>query len=646
LRLVGATLFGSGLILTTSKAVSETESSPISSPPSRVEDLRDLSIEELGNIRVTSVSKSAQPLRDAPAAIYVITHEDIVRSGATRLPEILRLAPNLQVFQTSATSWVVTARGFSGDSTAQSFSDKLLVLIDGRSVYSPLFSGVYWDTQDVPPEDIDRIEVISGPGAALWGANAVNGVINVITRRARDTQGGVIEAGIGNQERGVGIQYGGRIGDDLAYRLYVRDYRYDDTVTASGARANDGGSKPQGGGRLDWTPTASDLITVQGDSYRGAHAQQGAPNEDVSGGDVLGRWTHTWATGASLQAQAYWDHAARATEEGEGAFAVDTYDVDIQAAFALGAINRIVVGGGYRESRYDIAGPPTLYFVPAIGRLPLPNAFVQDTLALPASISLVGGLKLEDDPYSGLSPLPSLRLSWTPSDRLMTWAAVSRAVRAPTPFDTDVVEKIGQITYLTGSPNFQTEKVTAYEVGARAAPAARASASLSVFYNVYDDVRTVEPAPVGFIPLTWGNGLRGESWGLEAWSQYELATWWRLTATFDLLREHFTFKPGASGLLGVSQIGDDPPQQASLRSSFTLARRLSLDADLRYVDALPDPFVPAYVELNSRIAWDVSRRLQLSVSGFNLLHSHHQEFPAPAANAVPRAVYAAMRLRF
>jgi iron complex outermembrane receptor protein len=622
-----------------------TDAAPPVASPRSVEDLRDFSIEQLSNLQVTSVAKSSQAIRDAPAAIYVITHDDVLRSGATSLADILRLAPNLQVSQISATRYVITARGFSGNTSDQSFSDKLLVLIDGRSVYTPLFSGVYWDMQSVPVEDIDRIEVISGPGAALWGANAVNGVINIITRKAAETQGGYIETGIGNLERGVSVHYGGKLSHDLAYRLYVQDVYYTDTVTAAGADAHDHGSAPQGGGRIDWTPTDSDVVTLSGDDYQGGHAQLGAPDESISGDNLLASWNHSWRGGGTFHVQAYWDRTARATP-GQGSFLLDTYDIDAQAGFSLGGANQIVVGGGFRHSRYDITNTTSLLFLPAKADLDLGNAFVQDTLSITTRLALTAGLKIENDPYSGWTALPNVRLSWRPTDNAMVWGAVSRAIRSPTPFDTDVVEKVQSVVFLVGAPQFESEKVTAYELGARVEPSSRASASVSLYYNVYDDVRTVEPAVDGFIPLRWANGIRGDTWGLEAWSDYKLTPWWRMTASVTLLREQLAFKPGASGLLGVAQVGDDPRHQAQLRSSMDLGRHVSFETDLRYQDALPDPFVPPYVELNSRIAWDISRRVQISLSGFNLLHDHHQEFPAAEANAVPRSVYAALRLRF
>ena len=596
-----------------------------------VEDLQQLSISDLANIDVSSVTKATQSLSEAPAAIFVITHDDIVRSGATSLPEILRMAPNLQVEQTSASNYVITARGMNGSNSAQNFSNKLLVLIDGRSVYTPLYSGLYWDMQDVLPQDIDRIEVISGPGATLWGANAVNGVINIITRSSSKTQGGLVDVQTGNLATSVGLRYGGRMGDDLTYRVYFHDDLDYDTKTASGGNAHDSWSKPQGGFRLDWTPGSADAVTLQGDAYAGSEQQLGAPDEDLSGADLLARWTHDWQDGSSLQIQSYYDHAARGTEDGGGNFYVDTYDLDIQHSFSLGDRNQIVWGGGARFSRYNISGTSSLYFQPAQATLDLSDVFAQDSLAITSALKLIVGLKFEDDPYSGVATLPSAHLTWKLSDNTLLWAAASRAIRAPTPFDTDVVEKLGGVIFLAANDRFRPETLTAYEVGARLQPTERLSFSISTYYNLYDDLRTIEPASAtAFIPLYWGNGLKGDTYGLEAWGDYRATSWWRVSAGFDALREEIRFKPGASGLLGVSQIGDDPAHQAQLKSSMNLGHAVVLDADLRYVDALANPSLPSYVELNARIGWQLSQRLQLSLSGFNLLHDHHQELPAPA----------------
>ncbi len=607
-------------------------------------DLSKLSIEELGNIEVTSVSKRPEAISQAAAAIYVITHDDIVRSGATRLPEILRLAPNLQVAQTSASTYVITARGFNGAPTAQNFSNKLLVLIDGRSVYSPLFSGVYWDMQDVVAADIERIEVISGPGATLWGANAMNGVINVITRKTQDTQGGLLSVTAGDRGRDASLRFGGRLSESLTYRIYGRGFLERDTRTAAGVSAHDHWSKPQAGARLDWTPSPADAVVVRADAYDGAEAQAGAPAEEIQGGDLTARWNHAFANGSSLQAQAYYDRVQRGDEVSGSGFQVDTYDLDLQHGFALGARQEIIWGGGFRISRYRIDGGPTLSFTPARRDLNLSNLFAQDTLRLGPTTKLVLGAKVEDDPYVGPELLPEARLSWTPNESASLWAAVSRAVRSPTPFDRDVVEKLGGQVFLVGGPNFRTEKLTAYELGARVQRSSRASLSVSAFYNVYDDLRTIELAPEGFLPLRWGNRMTGRSYGIEAWADYQAASWWRLSAGFNALEEKFRFAAGASGLLGVSQAANDPKFQASLKSSAELGRAVTLDAALRYVSALPDPRVPAYVELDSRLAWALGERLQLAVSGRNLLHDSHREYPG--GDRIPRGVSVDLQWRF
>jgi iron complex outermembrane receptor protein len=614
-----------------------------------ISELATLSIEQLGNVEVTSVSKTAQPLGDAAAAIYVITHDDIVRSGATSIPEILRLAPNLQVAQTSPSSYVITARGFSGNSNAQNFSDKLLVLIDGRSVYNPLFSGMYWDMQDVLPEDIERIEVISGPGATLWGANAVNGVINIVTRKSQDTQGGVLELGTGNLESSASLQYGGRLSDDLTYRAYVKTFHDNSFDTPGSSSAHDGWSKPQTGFRLDWTPN-SDQITVQGDLYSGREDQGASPDQLISGGNLQANWQHDLGAGSSLQVMAYYDEVQRGAEDHNGWFTVDTYNLEVQHNFSLGSWNKIVWGAGERIADYSIKSQVTavtsLNFSPGTGRLNLTDVFAQDQISLADNFDIIAGLKLEDDPYSGISPMPSLRATWRATDTRMFWAAASRAIRSPTPFDTDVVEKFGGLDYLNGNPDFLPEKLTAYEVGYREEFSSGATLSISAFDSDYDDLKSIEVSPVsGFLPLQWGNGIRGNVYGIEAWASYQAADWWRLSAGANIQTESLRFKPSASGILGLSQSGDDPHHQASLRSSMDLSDRVTFDADFRYVGQLPDPKVPAYVELNTRLGWAVNDRLELSLSGFNLLHPHHQEFPAPD-DEVKRSFFIDTRWKF
>ena len=605
-------------------------------------NLTNLSIEDLATIDITSVTKVTQPLNRAPAAVYVITHEDIVRSGLTSIPEILRLAPNLQVAQASASGYAISARGFNG-----AFADKLLVLIDGRSVYSPLYGGVFWDAQSVLVEDIERIEVISGPGATLWGANAVNGVINIITLKSADTQGGSLDVGGGNLQRGASLQYGGRLSDQLTYRIYAKDVDYSDTKTATGANAHDGWSMPQGGFRLDWSPP-DDTVTVQGDLSRALERQQGAGDLLVASDDLLARWHHASADGSALQVQVYYDQTRRYTANGGGGLTLNTYDLDIQHSFALGRWNAIVWGGGERVEQDHIVGTSSIVFNPTSRTLNLANVFVQDSMSLSDAVTLTVGLKLEDEPYSDLAPLPSARISWQVTDTAMLWSAVSRAVRAPTRFDVDFIEKSNGAPFLTGSPNFQPEELIAYEVGARFQPSSRASFSISTFYNDYNDLRSIEAGPAPFfLPLHWGNLMEGDTYGVEAWGNYRMTDWWQLAAGFNVQHESLRFKSGSSQLGGIQLAGDDPRHQASLRSTVSLADDVTWEADLRYVGKLPSPAVPSYAELNSRLAWKVSPSLDISLSGFNLLHARHSEFIAPPLiDEVERSFYLETRWRF
>jgi iron complex outermembrane recepter protein len=607
--------------------------------------LKSLSVEELMNIEVTSVSKTAAPLSTAPAAIYVITHEDVIRSGATSIPEVLRLAPNLQVVQISASNYTITARGFSGNSGDQNFSDKLLVLIDGRSVYSPLYSGVYWDAQDVALDDVERIEVISGPGATLWGANAVNGVINIITRRSADTQGGDVDVGAGNLEKNATARIGGSLGDDAAFRVYAKGFERGSLDSPSGVSADDGWSKTQAGFRTDWTPAAN-TVTVQGDAYRANENQSGTTDLSISGANLLARWQHQFAADSELQIQTYYDQTERFNGSGAGAFVLNTYDLELQHSFALGTANSFVWGAGERVSRYGITNTQSLLFQPDQRTLSLANAFVQDSIALDPKLKLTLGAKLEDDPYSGVTPLPNARLSWNVSDTTFLWSAVSRAIRSPTPFDRDVVEYLGTTLFLTGGGEFKPEKLTAYEVGYRAQPSSRLSISVSTYYNSYDDLRTIEFDPLTLLPLHWGNLMDGHTYGAEAWANYQVSSWCVVTLAFTQLYESLHFKPGSSDLLGIAEAGDDPSHQAHLRTSMNLSSNLTLDADLRYVSTLPNPEVHAYEELNARLGWHLSKHWDAALSGQNLLHARHQEFSVPPSDAISRSAMLDARWKF
>ena len=610
-------------------------------------DVSQLSLEQLANVEITSVSKAPEPLSGAAAAVYVISHDDVIRSGATSIPEMLRLAPNLEVMQTSPSNYEISARGLNGNNADQNFPDKLLVLIDGRSVYTPLYSGVYWDMQDVLPEDIERIEVVSGPGGTLWGANAVNGVINILTRKSGDTKGGLLDLGIGDQESSAAIQYGGTLDDDVDYRVYAKDFYRRPLDSTSGAGAGDGWGKPQGGFRLDWSPN-QDQVTLSGDIYGGAEAQPDAPNQRISGANLTAHWQHPLENGSTLQVLSYFDQTSRWAVD-DGGFTLNTYDLELQHSFTLGSWNSIVWGVGDRVDQYRIAdrigAANSLTWSPNARALNLADIFAEDHIPVSDRVQISIGLKLENDPYSGISAMPSGRLSWKVGEGDLVWAAISRAVRSPTPFDTDVVEKLGALPFLTGNPNFLPEKVTAYEIGYRGEFSSRLSFSVSLFENVYDDLKSIEIAPGGFLPLMWGNTMEGDVHGLEAWGSFQALDWWRLSASFNLQHEDLKFAPGASGLLGVAQAGDDPRHQAQLRSSMNLMDGLTFDADLRDVGQLPDPKVPEYVELNLRLGWRVTDALDLSLSGFNLLHARHLEYIA-AGEEVKRNVFVETRWRF
>jgi iron complex outermembrane receptor protein len=605
----------------------------LAAEPLRVADLADLSIEELGNIQVTSVSKHAERLADAPASIFVITGEDIRRSGATRLPEALRLAPNLEVARASASSYAISARGFNN-----TIDNKLLVLIDGRTVYTPLFSGVFWDAQDVMLEDVERIEVISGPGAALWGANAVNGVINVITRRSSDTQGGHAYAGSGSLERGYGARYGGALGADGSYRVYGKSFDIFNTSKASGATASDGWSKGQVGFRTDWG-TAANGFTLQGDAYRGSLDQALGDDSSIAGNNLLGRWNRDLAEWGQLQIQSYFEHTER---DIPGTFAehLDIFDVEFQHGLRAIGAHRLTWGGGYRHGDDRVSNSAFLAFLPADRRLRWSNVFAQDEIALEDNLRLTIGAKFENNYYTGTEPLPSARLAWKPDAQRLVWGAASRAVRAPSRIDRDLFVNAGP-TQLKGGPDFVSEVVKVFEVGYRAQASPQATYSISLFHNVYDRLRSVEPAAGGGVVL--GNKMEGTGDGLEAWGSYQAARNWRLSAGAFFLRQRLRLKPD-SGDTNVSAAGNDPAHQWLLRSSFDLADRTELDIGVRRVGALPNPSVPAYTAADIRIAWRLQRGLELSVV---FIDSGHVESGNPAtASEMASGAYAKLKWNF
>lgn len=601
-------------------------------------DLAELSLEELMNIDITSVSKSPEKWLDAPAAVYVITREDIRRAGVTSIPDALRLAPNLQVARVDASQYAITARGFNSTT-----ANKLLVLIDGRSVYTPLYSGVFWDVQDVLLEDIERIEVVSGPGGTLWGSNAVNGVINIITRNAKDTTGALVGMGAGSDERGAAVRSGTPLGENAALRLYAKNFSRDHTLNENEVNKKDDWRMGQAGFRMD-RGEASDLLTFQGDVYDGMLNQPVPPLDDrtVSGGNLLGRWSRTFQNESSVQAQLYYDKIRR---EYPGTFAevLDTYDVDLQHRIPLGTRNDIVWGGGYRGSREEITNSPGLAFLPADKRLTLLNVFLQDTILLHERLKLTLGTKFERNDYTGWEFQPSLRLGWKLQDALV-WSAVSRAVRTPSRLDRELFVPAAPPFILAGGPDFESETLIAYELGYRVQPVSEMSLSISTFYNVYDKLRSLELAPGGAAPLgpfVLGNKMEGDTYGVEVWGGYRLLEWWRLNIGYNYLKNRLRLESDSTDTTGVRGAGNDPSHQFSARSSMNLGHNLELDAVVRAISHLPKPHVPGYAALDLRLGWTVLKGLEISITGFNLTNQRHPEFgSSPTWSELERGFYA------
>ncbi len=595
--------------------------------------LADLSLEELGNIDVTSVSKKSERLLDAPASIFVITADDIHRSGATSLPEALRLAPNLEVSRVNSSSYAISARGFNN-----SIGNKLLVLIDGRAVYTPLFSGVFWDTPDVLLQDVERIEVISGPGATLWGTNAVNGVINVITRRAADTQGAMAFVGAGNFEGGFGARYGGKLGTDGSFRIYAKSFDRDDTKRENGTSAGDSWNKGQVGFRADWGGAANGF-TLQGDAYTGSLDQPIEAETDISGANLLARWDRDLFGGGHLQLQGYFDNTVR---EIGGSISEHLNIADVQLQHSLQQMGRhaIIWGGGYRAAHDRIDNTPALAFLPAERDLDWVNLFVQDEIALIGDkLKLTGGAKVERNSYTGVEFLPSVRLAWKPTLQQLVWSAYSRALRTPSRLDRELFSPASPPFVLAGGPDFRSEVADVYELGYKAQPTPQISYSATVFHHIYDHLRSFEATNTGTFFI--GNKMEGTETGIEAWGTMQVAPTWRLSAGGFILHQELRLKADSTDPMGISAAGNDPDYQWILRSSLDLPGNTTLDVSVRHVAELPDPMVPAYTAVDMRLGWLPRRDIELSLTVQNLFDPEHPEFGAPATRSeLARVIYA------
>jgi iron complex outermembrane receptor protein len=619
--------------------------------------LKQMSLEELMGIQVTSVARHPESLLRSPASVQVITREDIRRSGAASLGEALRLADNLEVAQKDSHGWAISARGFN-----TALANKLLVMIDGRTVYTPLFSGVFWDIQDYLLEDIDRIEVISGPGGSLWGANAVNGIINIITRSAADSQGLYAEGGGGTQLQGLaGARYGGTLAPEVSFRVYGKYVDHDDEVLPNRQRAGDGWHQDQVGFRIDSTASQRDEFSLHGDFYEGREGLNTGDAAEVSGGNLVGRWNRVLSDQSDSSLQVYIDRTHLldpiipfvlndVTLAPAGVLHDDltTYDIDFQQRFSLGARQRLVVGAGYRYTHDLVRNAPALAFLPNVLNRNLFSAFFQDEIPLPARLSLILGSKIEHNDYTGFEFEPNIRLQWSVSPSHSVWSAVSRAARTPSRIDRDLAEPAPpQITVVKGSSDFGSEYVTAYELGYKGQIAPDMNLSVATYYNEYRDVRSISITPTTLIPVFYANNLAGHTGGVELTANWQILEFWSVHAGYDFLQEHLHVRPGRFDLNDALSETADPRHQVSLRSSLGLPSNLELDSALRWVDTLrtnngPVPGeVPAYFELDARLGWRISPRWELAVVGQNLLHGHHPEygFPSPGRVEIERSVY-------
>ena len=622
--------------------------------------LRRLSLEELGNIRVTTVSRQESTVGRSPAAIHVITEEDIRRSGATTIAELFRRVPGMSVARADANKWAVSARGFN-----DRFANKLLVQVDGRTVYSPIFSGVFWDTVDYPLEDIERIEVIRGPGGSTWGANAVNGVINILTKKASDTQGGLLSGGGGTEEQGFGsLRYGGALGG-ADYRVYAKAFDRDASVGASPAPFDES-SAIRGGFRMDWRGRAADSLTLQGDYFDGG-AQRvdfrpqptppflytNAEHEVSNNAHVLARWTHAMEGNAGWTLQGYWDRVKRRSTGEILVFSVDTLDVDFQHESTWGGRHRIVWGAGFRTMDADLEDSRFNGFILAWDRhqrrLNTPSAFVQDQISLfDDSWSVTLGTKFEHNGLTGFEVQPNGRLLWVPTRGQTVWAAVSRAVRTPTLFEdqrsvtgTPVSMPPGVTAFprIIANPDLGSEEVVAYELGYRSQPTRTANVDAAIFYNLYDDLKVFAPvgstavgAPAGtsFRLSTHKNQMQGETHGFELSARWQPRDPWRLYGAYSLLRMKLRAHadlPATTRTTSEAAARQSPEQQVYVQSSLDLPGSLESDLIGRFVGRLAgfQQSVEGYVSMDLRIGWRPHAKALVEVVGQNLLADHHLE---------------------
>jgi iron complex outermembrane receptor protein len=629
-----------------------------------LETLKRMSFEELMTVEITSVSRTEESLRDAAAAVAVVTPEQIRRSGATTLPDALRLVPGIHVGEQTSSTWAVSARGFSSIN-----SEKLLVLSDTRSIYTPLFSGVNWTAQDYLLEDIERIEVIRGPGAALWGSNAVNGVINITTRSSRDTHGGFAEAGGGTFDRAwLEGRYGGETSGGVNYRVYGK-YLDRDATLAPTLETEDSWSMGHVGFRTDWDGNSRDSFTVQGDAYN-ADVSQLAPatniigrpgpqppfDMDLSGGNLLARWRRIADDGSDLQLRAYYDYTRR--DDSSFLDTLHTFDLDLQRGFHAGTRHEILWGAAYRLTANTNHSHGIFAVKPEKSTDQLFSGFVQDQISIGPKVRLTLGTKLEHNDFSGFEVQPSVRMAWSARENQTLWFAISRAVRVPTRLErdifVDVTDPAGDpLARLSGNRDFESERLVAYEIGDRWQPLETLSFDVALFYNDYDQLASLEfGTPFidtdgrTIVPIVNENLTSGRTYGGELLVEWQPVDNWRLSASYSHIDMSLT--PEGLDLNRGEWVEDATPRDiAGLRSLINLGKDVEVDAQLRYQsDILRQPdevsgeSLDGFTELDLHLTWHATEHWNLTLVGQNLLHDQHAEFgPAARRGALERAGY-------
>lgn len=582
--------------------------------PSQV--LMGMSIEELSDIEITSISKNEIPLSKAPASLFVITHVDIRRSGANTIPEALRLAPNLSIAQINAYDYAISSRGFNSKT-----SNKLQVLIDGRIVYTPLYSGVFWDAQDVAMDDIDRIEVTSGPATTIWGGNAVNGVINIVTKSAKETQGSHIHLTSGPDKDSAYVRYGGTIGQKTNYRIY---YKANEQQPSSDTSL-DAWHRHQLGFTSNWQNSGSS-IALSGDAYDGKLGQAQFDDKVVSGFNLMAQYQYKLKHGSLLRLKSYIDYTKR-MHPNVFQEALRNYYMEFDYLTTYHDRHNLQWGGEYRMGDDQTTSPGLLAFLPNDKKMEWMALFAQDEYHYRENIRITTGIRVEENPYTGVEWMPTLRIAWNRSNNQLIWTSLSQAIRTPSRIDTEFFIP-GEAPYqLMGNPDFESEIATTYQIGIRQSHQSHFNFSGTVYATHYDKLRSIEP--VEGAGATLGNGLSAKSLGVELWGNWQVTDAWRLRS--GLFRQDIKFYFPDQRIDAPSEEGNNPSWQLIIQSELNIDNNKELDFFFRRVNHLNSPAVPAYSALDVRAAWWLTSATEISFKVSNAIGQDHGEFGSEAS---------------